>query len=122
MKRGLNSFNETFTGDLAREKISSFVKDDLGQVMGGVLCEIKWGWLYVEGLWVNESLRGNDWGSKLLNTVEGYALSKGVSNFRLETTSFQALGFYKKMGYATFGELNNFPPGYVSYFLKKQIH
>ena len=83
--------------------------------------KIKWDWLYIEGLWIDDSLRGKNWGSTLLKSVEDYAFSKGISNYRLETTSFQAFGFYKKMGYSTFGELSDFPPGHVSYFLKKQI-
>lgn len=122
LKHGLNAFNESFTGYLQRESIASFVKDESGTVLGGILGEIKWGWLYVQGLWIDAALRGAGWGSALLTTLEDYALTKDVSNFRLETTSFQALDFYRKMGYRPFGELRDFPPGHVSYFLKKQVH
>ncbi|MGR5160198.1 GNAT family N-acetyltransferase [Vibrio owensii] len=120
LKLGLNSFNERFTGSLYREKVAAFVKDDSCQVVGGILGEVKWGWLHVEGLWVSESVRSKGLGSKLLTHLEKFALSKGISNFRLETTSFQALDFYKKQGYTIFGELDDMPPNYTSYFLKKQ--
>ncbi|WNJ97211.1 GNAT family N-acetyltransferase [Vibrio ruber] len=119
LKIGLNGFNECFTGSLFRERVAAFVKDDNNQIIGGILGEVKWGWLYVEGLWVSEPARSKGLGSKLLNHLEEFALSKGITNYRLETTSFQALDFYKKQGYIVFGELDNMPPGYTSYFLKK---
>ena len=120
LKAGLNQYNESFTGELLKVKVSSFVKDPSGKVLGGILGEIKWGWLSIEGLWVDENIRNDGWGKKLLITLEQYALSKGISNFRLETTTFQALGFYSKLGYKVYGELPDMPPGHKSYFLQKQ--
>lgn len=121
LKFGLNGFNEFYTGLLYRETVSSFVKDDNDKTVGGILGEIKWGWLYVQGLWISEPLRSKGFGAELLNHLEEFALSKGIRNYRLETTSFQALGFYKKQGYEVFGQLDDMPPGYTSFFLKKQI-
>jgi len=121
LKNGLNGFNLLHTGLLNREKISSFVKDEHDNVMGGIVGEIVWGWLYIEGLWVGEFAREHGLGSSLLAKLEAYALTKGINNFRLETTSFQALGFYQKQGYEIFGELPDMPPTFTSYFLKKQV-
>lgn len=120
LKNGLNGYNEMFSGLLYREKVSSFVKDENDQTVGSILGEIKWGWLHVEGLWVSDTARSSGLGSKLLCKLEDYASSKGVTNFRLETTSFQALGFYQKQGYVLFGQLPDMPPTHTSYFLKKQ--
>lgn len=120
LKNGLNGFNELYAGPFFKEKVSSFIKDENEQTVGGVLGEIHWGWLYVKGLWVSESVRSKGLGSKLLQNLEDYAFSKGITNYRLETTSFQALGFYKKQGYELFGELHDMPPSYTSYFLKKK--
>lgn len=120
LRNGLNGFNEAVTGQLLRERIASFIKDEDGLVLGGILGEIKWGWLHIEGLWVDESIRQGGWGARLLAAMEQYAQSKGITNFHLETTSFQALPFYQKQGYSVFGELPDMPPGHVSYFLKKQ--
>ena len=60
------------------------------------------------------------WGGRLLATMEQYDGSKGITNVHLETTSFQALPFYQKQGYAVFGELPDMPPGHITYFLKKR--
>ena len=103
LKNGLNGFNERYSGSLLKEKLSSFARDENDQTVGGILGEINWGWLYVQGLWVSDSARSKGLGSKLLEKLEMYAAAKGVNNYRLETTSFQALGFYKKHGYVVFG-------------------
>ena len=121
LKTGLTEYNESFTGAVFREKISSFVKDETGKIVGGILGEINWGWLHIQGLWIDASIRKGGWGTKLLSHMEEYALSKDTSNIRLETTTFQALDFYIKSGYSVFGELPNMPPGHTSYFLQKQL-
>jgi ribosomal protein S18 acetylase RimI-like enzyme len=117
----LNQYNESQAGPLTKEKVSCFIKDDLGQIKGGIIGDIAWGWLYIEGLWVEPTLRKSGWGSALVTAIEDYAQLLGVTNFRLETTSFQALAFYQKLGYSIFGELEDMPPGHTCYFLKKQV-
>ena len=121
LKIGLTEYNESFTGPVFSENISSFVKNESGEVIGGILGEINWDWMYIKGLWVDESIRKGGWGGKLLENLEQYALSKGIPNVRLETTTFQALDFYLKCGYTVFGELPNMPKGHTSYFLRKKI-
>ena len=121
LKLGLTDYNESFTGVVFREKISSFIKTDSGFIVGGILGEINWRWMHIQGLWIDETIRKGGWGSKLLLNLEAYALSKGIANVRLETTSFQALDFYLKLGYSVFGELSNMPLGHTSYFLQKQM-
>ncbi len=118
---GLNGYNEKFTGSLLREDVSSVLKDNAGNTLGAIIGEINWGWLYIKALWIDESLRNEGWGSKLLYDLEKYSLSSGISNVRLETTTFQALGFYKKLGCTVFAELEDMPPGETIFFLKKSI-
>ncbi len=122
LKSGLTKYNESFTGAVHKESISSFVKNDSGFIVGGILAEINWNWMHVQGLWIDDSIRKSGWGTKLLSEMEEYALSKDTNNIRLETTTFQALGFYVKAGYSIFGELSDMPKGHTSYFLQKQLH
>ncbi|MBL0635530.1 GNAT family N-acetyltransferase [Aeromonas dhakensis] len=120
LRNGLNGFNEAVTGQHYRERIASFIKNEGGVVLGGILGEIKWGWLHIEGLWVDDAIRRDGWGGRLLGAMEQYAQSKDITNYHLETTSFQALPFYQEQGYEIFGQLPDMPPGHISYFLKKQ--
>lgn len=121
LKIGLNTYNESFTGPTHKETVLSFLKNDSGIVMGGILGEINWNWMHIQGLWVDENLRNNGWGTKLLLEMERYAFSKNTLNVRLETTSFQALDFYANAGYSIFAELPHMPQGHTSYFLQKQL-
>ena len=122
LKQGLTDYNESFTGSVLREKVSSFVKSESGLVVGGIVGEINWNWMHIQGLWVDETIRNSGWGSKLIEEFEAYALSKGIANIRLETTTFQALDFYLNLGYSIFGELPDMPSGHTSYFLQKKIN
>jgi len=121
LKAGLTQFNESFTGNVFREKVSSFIKDESGVIFGGIIGEINWNWMHIQGLWIDESIRKGGWGTKLLSRMEHYALSQNTLNIRLETTTFQALDFYLKAGYSVFGELPDMPKGHTSYFLHKQL-
>ena len=121
LKTGLTHFNESHTGYVFREKVASFIKNDSDEIVGGILAEINWHWMHIQGLWIDETVRARGWGTKLLTSMEDYALSQNISNIRLETTTFQALDFYIKAGYSIFGELADMPKGHTSYFLKKQL-
>ncbi|MFM5622113.1 GNAT family N-acetyltransferase [Aeromonas veronii] len=124
LRIGLTGYNVSQAGpqlyELRRERIASFIKDKEGKIHGGIIADIKWGWLHVDWLWIDESIRRDGWGGRLLGAMEQYAQSKGITNYHLETTSFQALPFYQKQGYEVFGQLPDMPPGHISYFLKKQ--
>jgi ribosomal protein S18 acetylase RimI-like enzyme len=77
--------------------------------------------MHIQELWIDESVRNDGGRVKLLSEMEEYALSKKTTNVRLETTTFQMLGFYVKAGYSVFGKLANMPDGHTSYFLQKQL-
>ena len=49
------------------------------------------------------------------------AARRGCHRASLDTTSFQALPFYLKHGYAIWGQLDDFPIGHSRYFLKKAL-
>jgi hypothetical protein len=40
---------------------------------------------------------------------------------RLFSFSFQAPGFYEKLGYRTFGVLEDYPPGQAQVWLRKDL-
>ncbi|BCL34011.1 GNAT family N-acetyltransferase [Nostoc sp. MS1] len=101
--------------------LSVLIRDDNGEIVGGLVGKTHWGWLFVSHLWVDESLRGQGYGKQLLLKAEQAAKERGCSHAYLDTFSFQALGFYQRLGYEIFGVLENFPPGHQRYFLKKQI-
>ncbi len=119
LRESLRAYNRSVAGGTTYHNVMHSVRDEDGKLLGGAYGRISWDWMYVELLWVDDSLRGSGAGTKLLRELEQQANKLGVYRYHLSTISFQALGFYKKMGYEVFGEVEDMPPGYCTYFLKK---
>ncbi len=118
----LLEFNRSRIGiDDGHRRLTVFVRDEAGAIVGGLLGDTFWGWLYVSILWIDESLRGHGYGHKLLAAAEQEAIARGCHHALLDTMSFQARPFYEKYGYTVFGELHDFPVGHSRYYLQKQL-
>jgi ribosomal protein S18 acetylase RimI-like enzyme len=122
VERGLEAFNHAHTGVSSTfERISIFVRDDDGAIQGGLLGGTYWGWLYISIVWLHDEVRGQGYGQQLVRMAEGIARGRGCHHAHLDTMSFQALGFYRKLGYEEFGRLEDLPPGHSRIFLKKAL-
>lgn len=103
------------------QPLAVFIRDPNQEIVGGLVGQIQWGWLFISHLWVLEALRSQGYGKELMLQAESAAKQRGCSYAYLDTFSFQSLGFYQRLGYQIFGVLDNFPPGHQRYFLKKEI-
>ncbi|BCB02397.1 GNAT family N-acetyltransferase [Bacillus sp. KH172YL63] len=103
------------------EKVSFVMRNDGGEIVGGVVGEMFWHHLHIDFLWVSEEHRNGGYGSKLLQQIEEHAREKGCYLVMLDTLSFQAPEFYKKMGYREFGLLEDFPKGRSRHFMEKRL-
>ena len=92
-----------------------------GKIVGGLVGQTFWDWLFVELLWVSAEKRGKGLGKALLQKAEAEARKRGARNVYLNTYSFQAPGFYRKLGYRQFGELKDFPAGHKHHWLTKAL-
>ncbi len=121
---GLHLYNKPYIGEAADKKDLRFAvlaKDETGHLMGGVKAVGFWGWLHIEQLWVEEESRGTGLGKTLLFKTEAFAMENGFFYSRLETTGFQAKGFYESHGYEIYGVLEDLPKGFNLYHLKKTL-
>jgi GNAT superfamily N-acetyltransferase len=118
---GLREYNRQFTSFEGASPLNIFLRDEHGALAGGLLGYVCWGWLYVEILWLAEAVRGQDYGSRLLDLAEQEAARRGCRHANLDTMSFQALPFYIKRGYTVWGQLDDFPVGHSRIFLKKDL-
>lgn len=117
----LRAFNHSQLWANVKKPIASFCRDMHGNMIGGVFGYDSWGWLHIELLWVNEDYRGHDIASQLMEKMEEYAQLNHLNRIKLETGSFQALDFYKKLGYEVYAQLDDYPVGYTNYYLKKLL-
>ncbi len=114
----IDDFNaRTMPGEF--ERFCVFLRDADSRIAGGLDGVIAWQWLYVESIWVHDDLRGRGYGRDLLARAERRARERGCHSAWLGT--FQAVGFYRKCGYAVFGTLEDYPPGQSRYFLRKRL-
>jgi GNAT superfamily N-acetyltransferase len=118
---GLRTYNIGVIGDPREEKVQIFLRDEMGAVVGGLLGHIRWRWLYVSKLWIDDTLRGQGHGARLLRTAEDHAREAGCVGSYLDTFEYQARPFYEKFGYVLFGTLDGYPPGYCQFFLSKRL-
>lgn len=98
-----------------------FVRDAAGKIVGGCNGDILYGQLYVSQLWVDEKLRGQGYGTKLMELAEEYAKKNGVRFMSVNTMNFEAPTFYKKLGYYVEFERHGFDKDSIFYFLRKDL-
>lgn len=118
---GLRAFNVARIGDPHEDQVHIFLRDDGGRVVGGLLGHIRWRWLYVAKLWVDDRFRGAGHGSALLAAAEKIAREHDCIGVHLDTFEYQARPFYEKLGYTVFGVLDGYPPGYRQFYLARTL-
>ena len=119
--RGVGTYNKERAGDNQFQRLCFVIQETEEEILGGVMAEVYWEWLYIDLLWVKEELRGQGYGRRLMETVEKKARELGAKNAYLDTFSFQAPEFYQKLGYQVFGELPACPPGHERFYMKKEL-
>jgi len=113
------AYNDQQSGVFPSKELHFFAYDPDGQIIAGLAGSIFWGWLHVDTLWVAESYRNHGLGAALMDQAEAEAIAMDVHQAFLESTDFQAVGFYEKRGYQIFAQLENQPPGHICYYMKK---
>lgn len=119
---GLRAYNQPHLGTRRREKkVVLTARNEANDIIGGIVGYFSFDWLYVHLLWVDEAHRGKDVGSALIAAAEREARKRGAITIRLETWSFQAPGFYTKLGFREFGRLDDHPQGHTTFFFVKSL-
>lgn len=117
---GLLSFNVARAGSHDARPLAVLIGDPAtGDVIGGLWGRTAFAWLFVELLFVPEALRGAGLGVSLVRRAETEAVRRGCRGAWLDTFSFQARGFYERLGYTVFGTLEDYPPGHRRFFMLK---
>jgi GNAT superfamily N-acetyltransferase len=117
----LDTYNIAVTGFREYSPVNLFLRDAGDEVVGGLLAGIWGGVLVVRILWVSEALRGRGFGRRLMEMAERRAVERGCRHVYLDTFSFQAPGFYEKLGFEPYARADDWPVGHAHHFLRKDL-
>lgn len=96
-----------------------FLRDESRQIKGGCSGYIFYGCLYIDLLWVEEDLRGQRYGTKLVQEAEDLAKQHNCRFVTVNTMDFEALDFYKELGFYVEFERHGYEKDSIFYFLRK---
>jgi len=104
---GLEDFNMRFFRQKdAPIEVNPFViyaKDESSKILGGLcgyIFDSQFGsWAHVDYAWVDESRRLQGLGTELFKRAEIFARAKNCQTMQLFTWTYQAVGFYEKLGF-----------------------
>lgn len=103
-----------------RRPIAAMASDPgTGEVVGGLWGRTELGLLFLDMFFLPEAVRGRAVGGRLLALVEAEAQRRGCRHAVVETSTFQAPGFYLRRGYEEFGRVPFTVPGEARVFLRK---
>jgi GNAT superfamily N-acetyltransferase len=117
---GLVDYNRDFLGDPVTAHFSVFIRGESDNIRGGLEGFVYVDWLFIRYLWVETELRRSGVGRQLVASAEQHSVTLGCRMVHVDTFSFQAPDFYRKLGYAEFGILD-YPPDCKRIFFQKQL-
>jgi GNAT superfamily N-acetyltransferase len=121
IKNKLFQFNLQHSEADSHKLLHIFIRNESGELIGGLLSETYWKWLHISILWVHEDYRHEGLGKQLMAQAEAEAIRRGCQHADVDTMDFQAPGFYQRLGYSVWGVLEDLPPGHQRIFYKKDF-
>lgn len=122
IREPLRAHNRTHAGYVgAYGELALLLRDDAGSVSGGLTARYGYQWMGIELLFVPEPLRGLGLGTQLMGDAERVARANRLSGIWLDTFTFQARGFYEKLGYSVFGRIDGYPRTHARFFMSKRL-
>ena len=90
-------------------------------VIGGLLGRTSLGLSFIDLVFLPDEVRGRDVGRSMMRQAEDEAQRRHCRAIVLYTISFQAPGFYERLGYRRFGTIDCDPPGASRIFFVKEL-
>ena len=117
----LYEYNVEQTGVNDGQWLAIFVRDEQRTIRAGAEGWTWCGSCYIRTVWVHQDLRGQGVGTRLLQAVEQEARTRGCLQIVLTSFSFQAPGFYQKLGYEVFAVLEDHPQHHQHDYWRKRL-
>jgi GNAT superfamily N-acetyltransferase len=122
LTEGLDAHNREEAGYTDRRPVEVHVRDpQTGRILGGVAGRTAFGLLFIDLVYLPKSLRGRDIGKRMVEMAEAEGRKRGCRAAVLYTLSFQAPGFYEKLGWSIAAELPSEPSGTSRIIMTKTL-
>ncbi len=121
LRKRLRSYNAGIIGPRRMRLLGVGIKSPGGRVVGALTGYRVGDWFYISQMWIDRGYRGRGLGTWVVQKAEKEAFKRGCRHAFLETISFQAPGFYSKLGYKPFGSLKNCPEGFSFHCFFKRL-
>ncbi len=119
LRSRLHEYNVEQVGKNDDRTFSIILRDDQSNIIGGLTA---WIWAQaceIELMWVHADHRRKGLGRTMMQMAEYEAYKDGCEVIFVSSYSFQAPGFYEKLGYEVVFQVHDFPPRYRSFFFQK---
>lgn len=120
--RGIRAYNHARAGHDRWQPLAVVLRHPKsGRLVGGLYADSYYEWMFVDQFWISERHRGQGWGRRLMAALEAEARRRGCRGIWLDTFSWQARGFYEKLGFRIFGAIDGYPPPHRRFYLTKRL-
>jgi ribosomal protein S18 acetylase RimI-like enzyme len=114
------AFNVEQTGIDDGRMLSLVVRDASGRAVAGALGHTWGGTCELKTVWVDAPLRRAGLGRALVLRAIAEAEARGCRQLLLATHSFQAPGFYAKLGFRELFRLDDYPSGHAEIWMLRR--
>jgi len=121
LQDGIQAYASLKKNQPQMEFFAFFIRNEDNKILGGSNGAMYYGCLYIDNLWLDEKLRGKHLGTELMQAAEKLAKEKGCLFSTVNTMDWEALGFYKKLGYKVEFERTGYFNNSTLYFLRKDF-
>ncbi|HFL3396256.1 TPA: GNAT family N-acetyltransferase [Legionella pneumophila] len=121
LTNGIKAYAKQERGFESLDFFACFIRDADNAIVGGCSGGTLYGGLHIDNLWVSEPIRHQRWGTKLMHAALKYGQEKNCAFATVNTMDWEAIEFYKKLGFKLEFEQHGFQKNSVFYFLRKEF-
>ena len=117
----LYEFNSETTRIRDAQGLAILVRADEERIVAGISGHTWGGCCEIRQFWVEDKLRGQGLGTRLLRAAEEEARRRRCRQIVLTTHSFQAPEFYERRGFQVIAAVDDYPQGHRHLLLRKRL-
>lgn len=121
LNQGIAAYAQQKTTQPPIEFFTFFVRDTANNIQAGCHGNTLYGCLHIDQLWVAEPLRHQGYGKALMLAAEEFGRKNQCNFATVNTMHWEALDFYKKLGYYVEFARMGFLDNAIFYFLRKDF-